>query len=157
MAAKKKAKKAKKAKKKTPARKVATRSARPKSTKKKSAKKKSAKKLAAKKAQPKIAPKRSVAAKSGSAPRPKAQRQTRDSVFEEPRRERARLGDADSQGLSAKEGADSESVEELLEEGNAFEAGVVEGVEQADDADEREVRTREFPEDDVPEEYLEKD
>jgi hypothetical protein len=149
MAAKKKAKKAKK---KTPARKVATRSARPKPTKKKSAKKK-----AAKKARPKIAPKRSVAAKSGSAPRPGAQRQTRDSVFEEPRRERAWLGDADSQGLSTKEGADSESVEELLEEGNAFEAGVVEGVEQADDADEREVRTREFPEDDVPEEYLEKD
>lgn len=64
---------------------------------------------------------------------------------------------ADSQGLSAVEGADSESVGELLEEGNAFEAGVVEGVEQADDSEGREVRTREVPEDDVPQEYLEKD
>lgn len=65
--------------------------------------------------------------------------------------------DADSQGLSAVERADSESVGELLEEGNAFEAGVVEGVEQADDSEGREVRTREVPEDDVPEEYLDKD
>jgi hypothetical protein len=45
----------------------------------------------------------------------------------------------------------------LLDEGNAFEAGAVEGVERADDEDEREVRTREVPEDDVPEEYLERD
>jgi hypothetical protein len=45
----------------------------------------------------------------------------------------------------------------LIDEGNTFEAGVVSGVERADDADEREVRTREFPEDDVPEEYLDKD
>jgi hypothetical protein len=63
----------------------------------------------------------------------------------------------DLQGLFRREHADSESVEELLEEGNAFEAGVVTGVEAADDADEREVRTREVPEDDVPGEYLDKD
>jgi len=63
----------------------------------------------------------------------------------------------DLQGLSNRELADSESVDELLEEGNALEAGVVSGVEEADDADEREVRTREVPEDDVPEEYLDKD
>lgn len=50
--------------------------------------------------------------------------------------------------------ADSESVEELAEEGNAFEAGAVEGVEDAQDADVAEVTTREVPEDDVPEEYL---
>ena len=61
----------------------------------------------------------------------------------------------DLQGLSSIEGADSESVDELLEEGNAFEADVVKGVQDADDADEREVRTHEVPEDDVPEEYLE--
>jgi hypothetical protein len=61
------------------------------------------------------------------------------------------------QGLSNRERADSESVDELLEEGNALEAGVVSGVEEADDMDEREVRTREVPEDDVPEEYLDKD
>jgi hypothetical protein len=51
-------------------------------------------------------------------------------------------------------GADSESVEELVEEGNAFEAGVIQGVEDAGDSDFAEVRTREVPEDDVPEEYL---
>lgn len=63
----------------------------------------------------------------------------------------------DLQGLSNRGGADSESVDELLEEGNALEAGVVSGVEEADDADEQEVRTREVPEDDVPEEYLDQD
>ena len=63
----------------------------------------------------------------------------------------------DIQGLSEAEVADSESVEELVEEGQAFEAGVIEGVENAPDADEGEVRTREVPEDDVPEEYLDED
>lgn len=59
----------------------------------------------------------------------------------------------DVQGLSGVEGAASESVEELLEEGNAFEAEIVKGVEDADSADEMEVETHEAPEDDVPEEY----
>lgn len=63
----------------------------------------------------------------------------------------------DLQGLSNVEGADSESVDELLEEGNAFEADVVTGVEDAGNAEEREVHTHEVPEDDVPEEYLEKE
>ena len=63
----------------------------------------------------------------------------------------------DLQGLSTREGADSESVQELLEEGNPYEAGVVSGVEDADLADEREVHTHEVPEDDVPGEYLDKD
>jgi len=68
----------------------------------------------------------------------------------------ARLGrqSGDLQGLSNVQGADSESVDELLEEGNAFEADVVTGVEDAGGTDEREVRTHEVPEDDVPEEYL---
>src|SRR5579872_784397 len=61
------------------------------------------------------------------------------------------------QGLSNRAGADFESVDELLEEGNAFEAEVVEGVEDAPDADQGEVRTREIPEDDVPEEYQDPD
>jgi hypothetical protein len=61
----------------------------------------------------------------------------------------------DLQGLSSISGADSESVDELLEEGNAFEADVVKGVEEADN--EGEVRTHEVPEDDVPEEYLDQD
>ncbi len=62
----------------------------------------------------------------------------------------------DLQGLSNVEGADSESVDELLEEGNAFEAEVVKGVEDAGDADEGEVRTHEVPQDDVPGEYRDK-
>jgi hypothetical protein len=55
------------------------------------------------------------------------------------------------------ESADSESVDELIEEGNAFEAGVISGVEEADGEDGREVHTREVPEDDVPGEYLDND
>jgi uncharacterized surface protein with fasciclin (FAS1) repeats len=63
----------------------------------------------------------------------------------------------DLQGLSRAEQADSESVDELVEEGNLFEAGAVAGVEEADNADQREVHTHEVPEDDVPEEYLDKE
>jgi hypothetical protein len=63
----------------------------------------------------------------------------------------------DTQGLSAVAGTNSESVEELLEEGQSFEAEVLDGVENAPDADQGEVRTREVPEDDVPEEYREKE
>lgn len=59
----------------------------------------------------------------------------------------------DLQGLSNIEDADSESVAELLEEGNAFEADVVKGVEDATSPDTGPVRTREVPEDDVPDEY----
>jgi hypothetical protein len=63
----------------------------------------------------------------------------------------------DLQGLRDIEGADSESVNELLTEGNAFEAGVVKGVEDAGDDEEREVHSHEVSEDDVPEEYRDKD
>jgi hypothetical protein len=59
----------------------------------------------------------------------------------------------DTQGLSRKEDSDSESVEELAEEGQSFEAEAVSGVENAKDPDEGEVTTTEVPEDDVPEEY----
>ena len=60
------------------------------------------------------------------------------------------------QGLSDIENADSESVDELLEEGNAFEAEVVKGVEDAPDADEGEVRTHQRPqEEDLPEDFKE--
>jgi hypothetical protein len=55
------------------------------------------------------------------------------------------------------ESVDSESADELLEEGQAFEAGIVSGVEDAPDADQGPVKTREVPEDDVPEEYDGKD
>ncbi len=62
----------------------------------------------------------------------------------------------DMEGLSQIEDADSESVEELLEEGQAFEAGVISGVEEGDGTP-GEVRTREVPVDDVPQEYLDED
>jgi hypothetical protein len=60
-------------------------------------------------------------------------------------------------GLSHSELADSESVEELVEEGQAFEAGIVSGVENAPDADRGPVTTRQVREDDVPQEYLDRD
>jgi N utilization substance protein A len=60
----------------------------------------------------------------------------------------------DLQGLSNVQGADSESVDELLEEGNAFEADAVKGVEDAEEADEEEAHTHQVPQDDVPGEYL---
>jgi hypothetical protein len=63
----------------------------------------------------------------------------------------------DTEGLSEAALADSESVEELVEEGHAFEAGVISGVENAPDADQGGVRTRQVPEDDVPQEYLDED
>ena len=53
--------------------------------------------------------------------------------------------------------ADFESVEELIEEGNAFEANVIYGVESARDRGVSEVLTHEIPEDDVPAEYLDND
>jgi hypothetical protein len=63
----------------------------------------------------------------------------------------------DAQGISGPAGSDSQSVEELVEEGNAFEASVVDGVENAKDPDVSEVTTRQVPEDDVPEEYRDDD
>jgi N utilization substance protein A len=53
--------------------------------------------------------------------------------------------------------ADSESVEELAEEGNAFEANAIYGVENARDPSVSELITHEIPEDDVPGEYLDSD
>ena len=60
----------------------------------------------------------------------------------------------DVQGLRGTAVGDSESVEELVEDGQAYEAEVVSGVEDAPDADQGEIRTREVTEDDVPSEYL---
>jgi hypothetical protein len=59
----------------------------------------------------------------------------------------------DTQGLSGVAQASSQSVEELVEEGQYFEAAVIEGVENAPPADLAEVKTKEVPEDDVPPEY----
>jgi len=63
----------------------------------------------------------------------------------------------DLQGIPDVADADSESVKELVEQGNAFEADAVDGVENAKDPDVSEVTTRQVPEDDVPEEYLNDD
>ncbi len=51
----------------------------------------------------------------------------------------------DLQGLSNVADADSESVEELVEEGQAMEADAIAGVEDSPDADISEVRTRSRP------------
>ena len=77
----------------------------------------------------------------------------------EAKRARGRSGRqaGDLQGLSRKESADSQSVVDLLEEGNTFEAEAVQGVEDAKRPDVSEVTTRQVPEDDVPGEYLDQD
>jgi hypothetical protein len=60
------------------------------------------------------------------------------------------------QGLSEVESADSESVSELLEEGNSFEAEIVKGVQDAPDADESEVHTHQRPQEkDLDEDFRE--
>jgi N utilization substance protein A len=110
-----------------------------------------------KKALPKkSAPKKKLARKQSTA---KGKRQNVARIEFDPESKRARSGgqSGNLQGLSDIESADSESVDELLEEGNAFEAEVVEGVQDAPDADQGEVKTHEVPEDDVPQEYLDKD
>lgn len=75
---------------------------------------------------------------------------------EEPRKQQDGQS-GDLQGLPNRPTANSESAQELLEEGNALEAEAVQGVENALDADQGEVQTHEVPEDDVPQEYLDKD
>ena len=59
----------------------------------------------------------------------------------------------DTQGLSDVAEAGTLSVEELVEEGQDFEAEAIEGVEDTPDADVAEVHTTEVPQDDVPGEY----
>lgn len=111
-------------------------------------------KKTAKKAAPKQKPKRSVRKRSSRAN--PVRELTRDIQGRglTAKRENWEHGSGDLEGLSRRPAADSESVDELVEEGNVFEAGAVAGVEEADNADEREVHTHEVPEDDVPEEYL---
>lgn len=112
-----------------------------------------------KKAAKKKAPARKALSKKKTASRRPARGKAEETsrVAFEPTGLGARSGgqSGDLQGLTNRGSADSESVDELLEEGNAFEAEVVKGVEDADDADEGEVETHEVPEDDVPEEYEE--
>ncbi len=131
--------------------------------KKKSARKSATKKPALKKAstEPKSAQKKRTAKKKTPVAKKKALRGRSSAstaqFVRETRSARSGEQSGDLQGVSRRESADSESVDELLEEGNAFEAEVVQGVEDAGDDAEQEVRTHEVPEDDVPEEYLDKD
>jgi hypothetical protein len=138
---------------------------------KKKTKKKQTKKVARKKAKPvKKARKPKLTRKSAAGRQAAAGKTTRaatkrvrgksetvNTVAFAPEGLSARAGgqSGELQGLSSLQGPDSESVDELLEEGNAFEAEVVKGVQDADD--EGEVRTHEVPEDDVPGEYRDKD
>jgi hypothetical protein len=116
------------------------------------------KKLAKRKAAPKKAiAKRKVAKKAAGTTTRKSPGRDAFAFSREASGSRSGEQSGDLQGLSNVEGADSESVDELLEEGNAFEAGVVSGVEDAGKRGVREVRTREVPEDDVPGEYLDED
>jgi|ERR1700723_70077 len=135
---------------------------------KKSAASKAPKKIAAKPAPKAVSnAKKTIVAKPKPATKKSASRASTKGKtydFEQPRvapsrndtSERAGQS-GDLQGLSDVEEADSESVDELLEEGQSFEAEAVSGVENAPDADRGPVRTHEVPEDDVPEEYLDKD
>jgi hypothetical protein len=63
----------------------------------------------------------------------------------------------DTQGLSDVEEGDSESVLELVEDGQSSEAEAVGGVEDAAEPDVAEVHTKQVPEDDVPSEYREEE
>jgi hypothetical protein len=63
----------------------------------------------------------------------------------------------DLQGLPEVDHPNSESLHELIEEGNSFEANVLAGVEDAEDNEGKEVHTHELPEDDVPGEYMDED
>ncbi len=71
--------------------------------------------------------------------------------------EPANVQSGDLQGLADAPGADSESVRELVEEGQAYEASVVDSIENVPPADDGGVKTKQVPEDDVPSEYLERD
>ena len=129
---------------------------------KRGAKKVTAKaKLSAKKKAPKRKAARKPAARRRSARQPQIVFGSQ-SVETVPLKRRGRAaaagaGGGDFGGVSVVEGADSESAEELLEEGQTYEAGIVSGVENAPEPDQGEVRTHEVPQDDVPEEYDDKE
>jgi hypothetical protein len=159
MAAKKKNKK-----KSTPSKKSASRKSTPakKQARKRTTAKKSAKRTAApNKAKPKKqGPKQTTGGKTAKVinrSRSEGQGRGPSAFLRETTGSHSGEQSGDLQGLSDVESADSESVDELMEEGNAFEAGVISGVERAGEREGREVHTREVPEDDVPGEYLDED
>ncbi|MEO8191295.1 MAG: hypothetical protein ABI682_13215 [Acidobacteriota bacterium] len=112
--------------------------------------------------QKKTTPRPAPAKKKKTSPRISRTRGEADLRVEEPLEPRGMGADSggqsgDTEGLSREEDADSESVEELVEEGQAYEAGVISGVERGRTAGKRGVRTRQVPVDDVPQEYLDED
>ncbi len=156
--------------KKKKAKKKATRSkragAKVASAKKRTTKRRASKQPAGKKFKKKAIAKKAIGTKSIGAKKVspvnkenRKKNQRRNVVPFSPIKPASRSGEqsGDFQGLSNVQGADSESVQELLEEGNAFEAEAVKGVEDAGERSGREVHTHEVPEDDVPEEYLDKE
>ena len=131
-------------------------------------KKSTAKKRPLKAKRSKEVPKKKTAKKAGFGARRRAEKRKsvnpEREIKQEIRSRRPTASDiasgrqsGDLQGLSRAERADSESVEELVEEGNIAEASAVAGVEESDNEEEREVHTHEMPEDDVPEEYLDEE
>ena len=63
----------------------------------------------------------------------------------------------DLQGLSDMAESDSQSVRELMEDGQFYEAEVVSGIENAPSVGARRAKIREVREDDVPPEYTDQD
>ena len=63
----------------------------------------------------------------------------------------------DLQGLSGREESENESVRELTEEGQFYEASIVDGVENAPSPDAGPLRPRRRSEDDLPPEYTDRD
>lgn len=126
-----------------------------------SAKSKANAKAKAKVAAPQALPVKSKNAPKKTPPSPPASvargSQEVETVRLKPKSRVARAGAGDLQGISTVEDVDSESADELLEEGQAFEAGIVSGVERAGNAEGSEVVTQEVLEDDVPKEYDDQD
>jgi hypothetical protein len=117
--------------------------------KKKASKKKSKKRAPSKKASRKTSGKKTVAAKNRKNAQARRARLSRglDSgrtaviPESEPERSLAAGQSGDVEGLSDIEDVDSESVEELAEEGQDYEAEIVSGVERAADRQGEEVST----------------
>ena len=134
----------------------------PSASKKTSKKKPAPKKAARKKASPKKAaatrkPAQATTLRDETRTRAKTRSRGQQSSSPPLLPEASGLQSGDLQGLSNVENVDAESVDELLEEGNAFEAGIVSGVEDSRNREGKEVRTRQVPEDDVPQEYLDEE
>jgi hypothetical protein len=131
----------------------------PVAKKRRAAKKRVARKIPRRKATRVTRPRRAAARKKTKRRAPRPRRTRREASLEAPPALHGLGPDSagqsgDIQGLPEAEIADSESVEELAEEGQAFEAELIDAVENAPEG---EVKTREVPEDDVPDEYLDED